>query len=279
MSFLLRKFLPVALVLLLAACASMREAPQQPEQRRRRPSRTGELTMDTMDAMNEIAAEELRREENALRSFLEVDTRPIHMQLSDQIQRVIVERTVIKPVYFPVSETKILTDDEVREMLNNMPTSRDLRDGVEHDERGLGAIIDNYKNILNASASCCPFRIVEGMRSMNFSSEVIVDFLERDSNGPSLQNMCIFASDSQISQGTSGARMGRIIRLARRNCVCHNAGYLRESLTNFYSIYRIDRDFYRQALIFHFRDANGRFVKHDMLDTVIRLTAVLRTCP
>jgi hypothetical protein len=268
MSFISRKFVVAALFALLAACRAADE-----------PAYVAGRGMAPPFAANRQDEESIKREQSALKSFMEVDDRPIHLKVDEQIKRVVVEKTVVKPVYFADGNPQLLSDSEIKHMLENVPTSRDLKNGVEYDEYGLGVIVGNYKNILNASASCCPFRVSEGMKAAGFFQDEILAFLERDSNGPSLQNMCMLASDSEIDRGSPGARLARVFREARDSCVCNNADYLKESLANFYSIYRLDRDFYDKALIFSFRDANGRTVKQDMLDSVMKITAVLRACP
>jgi hypothetical protein len=258
------KFFAAAALAFLAAC----RPPEPP------PKRTaGEPMTD-----REIA-ESRRREEQSRKSFYEVDDRPVHMKVDEQIKRVVITKTVIKPIYFPVSDPPMLTYSEVKDMIENMPAGRDLKNVADYDDFGVNVLIDNYKNVLNASASCCPYRIVDGMRAADFEQDKIMDFLARDSVDYSVQNMCMVMSDEGVGKLFSNRRLLRAIAAARRECICNNAQYLRSSLANFYTIHKIDKDFYDKALVFHFRDSNGKVVKQDMLDSVMNITEILRTCP
>lgn len=264
MSLKVGKLLFAVLALLLAACSPSR-----------REIRPGPDFTQAEAAM----AEESRREENALRGFMDVDDRPIHMKLNDQIQRVVVKKTVVKPVYVPTGEPQFLTDDEIRHMLANLPSERDIEDGVDYDEFGLGVIVGNYKGILAASASCCPFGIAGNMGQLGLSRERIVGVMDDDARKDRVQDMCMIVSESGISDSFRSSRLAGAVRNARHACICNNSAYLRESLSNFYAIYRVDKDFYKKSLVFKFRDASGNIVRHDMLDAVVNITDTLRMCP
>ncbi|MDR1476725.1 MAG: hypothetical protein LBI17_01190 [Rickettsiales bacterium] len=257
-------FLAVAMLAFLAAC----QTPEPP------PRNTAGEPMTEREI-----ADSRRREAQSLKSFNEVDDRPIHMKVAEQVKRVVVTKTVVKPIYFPVSDPPTLTYSEVKDMIGSMPTGRDLKNGEDYDDFGINVVIDNYKNVLNASASCCPYRITDGMRDAGFEQDGIMEFLAHDSVDYSVQNMCMVMSDEDVGKVFSNRRLLRAVAAARRECICNNSDYLRASLANFYTIYKADKDFYKKALIFHFRDAGGKVVKQDMLDSVMNITDILRTCP
>jgi hypothetical protein len=229
-------------------------------------------------ALEEEARDLERRVKQHQESTAEA-AKPIYGRMDGQVQRVELKKTVVKPVVETGTDPPIIGRRELEELIKNIETEKALQDGVDYADPNVRVLIENYKNILKASSTCCPSVSIERMKAIGVPRRQLLRFLAVDSREYAVQNMCMIVSDKDIKDVFSNKNVISVLGRTRRDCICNNAGFLRRNISNFYNIYEIDPDFYDNALIYRFRDAEGRIIKQDILEAVINISGTLITCP
>jgi hypothetical protein len=205
-------------------------------------------------------------------------SKPIYGQIDRQVRRVELKKTVVKPVVSTDLTPRILSRNELEELMKSLDGEGDLGDG-EYADPNARVLVENYRNILKASVSCCPSVSTERMKAAGVPRPQMMRFLSVDSREYAVQNMCMIVSDRDIRDVFSNRNVVDILRRSRRDCICNNADFLKRNVDNFYNIYNIDPGFYDSALVYRFRDAEGRIIKQDILEAVINISGTLIACP
>lgn len=205
--------------------------------------------------------------------------KPLYQRLEKNIQVVEVERTVIKPVVNVGSFSKNLTRDEVEGVLDDLWEEEDLEDGVEYENANVKNLIENYKNILQVSATCCVSNITDKFNSLSLPKTLLLSFLATDAEDYAMQNMCLILSDEDIADVVNVEVVAGIVKDAKRDCICNNVEFLKDNIINFYRMYDVDPEFYNEILVYRFKDIQGRVVEQDINEAVFNVSTILNTCP
>lgn len=199
-------------------------------------------------------------------------------ELEKRVKKVEVKKIVVKPVVDMDNSPISLSMDEVQELVDNASLNIDLEDGVIYDDKNLMALIDNYKNILKVSYSCCVSTISQKFKDNNLPNQLLVNFLSIDADEYGLQNMCLIVDDVDVYQVYDNPNLSSIVIDSKNDCICNNADYLKKNIDNFYKIYNIASDFYNDVLIFRFKDKKGRIVEQDINESVLNIANALDKC-
>lgn len=206
------------------------------------------------------------------------DSKLLYKELENQIQKVEIKKVLIKPVVNTNRNPVELQLEEVQELVDNISEESELEDGVEYDDKAVMVLMDNYKNILKTSYSCCVANIVEKMKNSNVSQDSILSFLSLDANEYALQNMCVFVNNKDMKDVYDFSVVSSIVAEVKNDCICNNAKFIRKNLNNFYKLYNEKPDLFEEALVYRFKDKKGRIVEHNINETVLNITNVLNNC-
>ncbi len=206
------------------------------------------------------------------------DSKLLYKELENQIQKVEIKKVLIKPVVNTSSNPVELQLEQVQELVDNISEESELEDGVEYDDKAVMVLMENYKNILKTSYSCCVANIVEKMKNSNVSQDSILSFLSKDANEYALQNMCLFVNNKDMIDVYNFGAVSSIVTEVKNDCICNNAKFIRKNLNNFYKLYNEKPELFDEALVYRFKDKKGRVVEHNINETVLNITNVLNNC-
>lgn len=206
------------------------------------------------------------------------DSKLLYKELDNQIQKVEIKKVLVKPVVNTNSNPVELQLEEVQDLVDNISEEGEFEDGVEYDDKSIMVLMDNYKNILKTSYSCCVANIVEKMKNSSIPQESILSFLSKDANEYALQNMCLFVNNKDMIDVYNFGVASSIVAAVKNDCICNNAKFIRKNLNNFYKLYNEKPELFDEALVYRFKDKKGRVVEHNINETVLNITNVLNNC-
>ncbi len=236
-----------------------------------------EIIYDDEELVEEIE-EPVSKEEKYYSYQPKYDGTLLFRELEKNVKKVEVKKIVVKPVVDVDMDPVSLSMDEVKDLVDNVSLNIELEDGVKYDEKQLMALIENYKNILQLSYSCCVSNIVQNFKDKNISKKTLLGFLNLDAEEYGLQNMCVIVDNKDIKDVFEDDLMSLVVIEAKQDCICNNADYLRKNIDNFYKIYDLAPDFYNDVFVFRFKDKKGRIVEQDMNESVLNIAEALDKC-
>ncbi|MGN0929494.1 MAG: hypothetical protein ACI4N3_02540 [Alphaproteobacteria bacterium] len=206
------------------------------------------------------------------------DSKLLYREIDNQIKKVEIKRTLVKPVYNTNRNPVNLNLDEIQDVINSISDESELEDGIDYDNKTIMVLIDNYKNILKASYSCCVANITEELKRSNISRDSILQFLNLDANEYAFQNMCVFVNNKDVKDVYNNKVLSSIVSKVKNNCICNNADFIHKNLNNFYKLYNEKPELYDEVLVYRFKDKKGRIVEHNINETISNITNVLNNC-
>ncbi|MDE6224014.1 MAG: hypothetical protein K2M23_00900, partial [Alphaproteobacteria bacterium] len=184
----------------------------------------------------------------------------------------------IKPVFNTNRNPVNLNLNEIQDVIDSISDEGELEDGAYYDNKTIMVLIDNYKNILKASYSCCIANIIDELKRSNVSKDSILQFLQLDANEYAFQNMCVVVNSKDVKDVYNNNVLSSIVSKVRNNCICNNADFIRKNLNNFYKLYNEKPELYDDVLVYRFKDKKGRIVEHNINETIFNITNVLNNC-
>ena len=184
---------------------------------------------------------------------------------SNEVSTLEIKEEDIKPIE--------LVDDDEEELKED-----DSEKIEERRKKNLNILMNNYKNILNISSSCCVANIAERLRINKVNDKGIDNFLKIDAKEYRMQNNCMVVADRDINQIMNDKIINNSLHEARTDCICNNKTLLRNNIANFYKLYNEDKKFYRTALIYEYEDKQMRKVQHDINESILNIAFTLEKC-
>lgn len=206
------------------------------------------------------------------------DSKLLYRELDNQIQKVEVKKVLVKPVFNTNRNPVALKLSEIQDVVDSIVDESTFEDGVIYPDKTLMVLIDNYKNILKASYSCCVANITDELKRSNVSKDSILKFLQLDANEYAFQNMCLVVNNKDVKDVYNNFVLSSVVADVRNNCICNNADFIRKNLNNFYKLYNEKPELYDETLVYRFRDKKGRVVEQNINETVLNITDVLTNC-
>lgn len=203
---------------------------------------------------------------------------PTYQQIERQIKKVEVKKIVIKPLTDMQTDPHELTKEEVEDFLANIAEAGDIEEGKDYLNPNIKHLMDNYKNILKTSSVCCVSSIAERLKFNGVSGEQLLSILKNDARDYFVQETCMIISEKDIKDIFKNKALANIIIRSRTNCICNNQEFLRKNINNFYKIYNEDPEFYKEVLIYRYRDKQGRIIEHDINESVLNIAITLENC-
>ena len=203
---------------------------------------------------------------------------PTYQQIERQIKKVEIKKTVIKPLIDMRTDPHELTQEEVEDFLDNIEEAGEIEEGKTYTNPNIKYLMENYKNILKTSSVCCVSSIAERLKFNGISGEQLLKILSNDAQDYFVQETCIIISEKDIKDIFKSKALANIIINSRTNCICNNKEFLRKNINNFYKIYNEDPDFYKEVLIYRYRDKQGRIIEHDINETILNIAITLESC-
>lgn len=203
---------------------------------------------------------------------------PTYQQIERQIKKVEIKKTVIKPLIDMRTDPHELTQEEVKDFLDNIEEAGEIEEGKTYTNPNIKYLMENYKNILKTSSACCVSSIAERLKFNGISGEQLLKILSNDANDYFVQETCIIISEKDIKDIFKSKALANIIINSRTNCICNNKEFLRKNINSFYKIYNEDPDFYKEVLIYRYRDKQGRIIEHDINETILNIAITLESC-
>ena len=102
--------------------------------------------------------------------------------------------------------------------------------------------------------------------------------MKNDARDYFVQETCMIISEKDIKDIFKNKALANIIIRSRTNCICNNQEFLRKNINNFYKIYNEDPEFYKEVLIYRYRDKQGRIIEHDINESVLNIAITLENC-
>ncbi len=204
---------------------------------------------------------------------------PPYQQLERQIKKVEVKKTIVKPVYNLDKQVHDFTQTEVEDFLDDISEQTELVEDEEYDSKTINLLMENYRNILQTSSACCVSSISEKLKENGVYGESLLHILKGDAHDYFVQDTCLIISNKEISDIFESKALAKIIKGVRKDCICNNKEYLRANINNFYRIYNEDPDFYKEVLIYRYKDKQGRITEHDVNETILNISLTLENCP
>ncbi len=234
---------------------------------------------DDSDEDDEIDTMKKKMEVNDYLKQRRMGDVPTYQQIERQIKKVEIKKTVIKPVLNYDKEPHNFTADEVSGFLDDIEDTDAIEEGKDYKSKNIKHLMDNYKNILKTSSVCCVSGISEKLRTNGIRGERLLSILRNDANDYFVQDTCLIISNDDIDAVFKSKGLANIVKSTRSDCICNNSAFLRKNINNFYKIYNEDPDFYKEVLIYRYRDKQGRITEHDVNESVLNIALTLEDCP
>ncbi|MBD5405817.1 hypothetical protein HDR59_04710 [bacterium] len=206
------------------------------------------------------------------------DSKLLYKQLEKQVKKVEIKRIIVKPVFNTDRDPVDLSLEEVQDVVDNISSEDEFEDGMEYENKSVMVLMDNYKNILKASYSCCVSNIVDELKRTDVPHDSILRYLSLDAEEYSLQNMCLVVNNSDVKDVYNSNFLTSVVSKVRNDCICNNADFIRKNLNNFYKLYNEKPELYDEVLVYRFKDKMGRIVEQNINETVLNITNVLNNC-
>lgn len=206
------------------------------------------------------------------------DSKLLYKQIEKQVKRVETKKILIKPVFNTDRNPIDLSLEEIQDVVDNISSEDEFEEGMEYENKSVMVLMDNYKNILKASYSCCVSNIVDELKMTNVPHDSILRYLSLDAEEYALQNMCLVVNNSDVKDVYNSNFLTSVVSKVRNDCICNNADFIRKNLNNFYKLYNEKPELYDEVLVYRFKDKMGRIVEQNINETVLNITNVLNNC-
>ena len=262
MKNVLKNFLMFGVMGLMSACSSLHDKQKNNEQSVAQLSKT-QIYEDIIVGSKDVIAP--RSGENEIYDIVGT--------------KVVDKNIIIKPVVNTSDAPVNLSNKEVKNLVKKFfESDKKLVEGRNYKDKSIKVLMENYKNILQTSYSCCIVNISEELKSNLSSNEGIIRFLQIDGSEYALQNMCVVLNDKDINDVMGNKILSDTIKRTKNSCICNNAEFLRKNISNFYKIYNEKPALYDEVLVYRFKDKKGRIVEHDINETIVNISAILNSC-
>ena len=194
-------------------------------------------------------------------------------------ERVEVKTVLVKPVVNTMYDAQPITNKQAKILAENIEDEDVIIQEEKYKDPSLKHLIENYTNITKTSSVCCVSNLAAKLKGVGVNSENILNILKNDARNFYVQNTCLILSNEDIDDVFGQNGLSQIVKDTRKSCICANKGFIRKNIASFYKIYNQDPDFYKKALLYRYKDNQGRITEHDINETVLNIALTLEECP
>ncbi len=146
----------------------------------------------------------------------------IYQQLAQQVKKVELKKTIIKPLTDIRYTPHEFTNEEVEDFLINIEKEGQIDESKKYQINSIKYLMDNYKNILKTSSVCCVSSISNQLKENGIQGEELLTILKDDASDYFVQENCIIVSNKDVKDMFEDKSFVNIILNSRSNCICKN---------------------------------------------------------
>ena len=194
-------------------------------------------------------------------------------------EKVEVKTVLVKPVVNAMYDTQTITTADAKNLARSIKDEEVIAQSSKYKNKSIDRLMENYSNITKASSVCCVSNLAANLKKAGLKSENILDVLKYDARRFYVQDTCLILSNEDIDNVFNTNGLSTIVKDTRKSCLCANKVFMRKNIASFYKIYKQDPDFYKKALLYRYKDKQGRITEHDINETILNIADTLNECP